>query len=115
MKRQILTATLIALAGGLPASAGTLVDGQWTAAGCGTPPGAPKLDFSDVDAYNRSVEQITDWQRKAQAYNDCIVQEANADNAAIAKSANAEQEKFRSAVDEINAASQAARSKLERP
>ena len=113
MKRQTLTVILMVLATALEANAGTLADGKWTPANCGTRPEVPQIDSKNVEAYNRSVGQLNEWQKKAQAYNDCVVQEANADNTAIANAANAEQEKFRSDVNKINAASEAARKKLE--
>ncbi|MGH8550004.1 MAG: hypothetical protein ACRERU_15650 [Methylococcales bacterium] len=114
MKRQIPTATLMALAAVLEPSAGTLSGGQWSPADCGTQPVIPKLDSSSVEAYNASLKEIRDWQQKAQAYNDCIVREANADNAIIAKAANAEQDRFRAAVEQIGAEATAAKAKLDR-
>ncbi len=51
----------------------------------------PVIDQSSVDAYNQSVKAINDWQQKANAYNGCLIKEANADNTLIANSANGEQ------------------------
>ncbi|MGH8476286.1 MAG: hypothetical protein ACRER2_11050 [Methylococcales bacterium] len=114
MKRQIPTAMLIALAAVLNASAGTLSGGKWSPANCGIQPVIPKLDSSNVEAYNASHKEIRDWQRNAQAYNDCLVREANSDNAIIAKAANTEQERFRAAVEKIGAEGTATKARLDR-
>ncbi len=114
MKRSIATATLIALAAVLDASAGTLAGGKWSPAGCGIEPRAPALASSSVEAYNASLKEIRDWQQKGQAYNECIVREANADNAAIAEAANAGQARFRGAVEQIGAEAAAAKARLDR-
>lgn len=113
MKRPIATFTLIALTCVLEGSAGTLANGQWSPAGCGIEPQAPALDSSSVEAYNASLKEIRDWQQKGQAYNDCIVREANADNAAIAEAANAGQTRFRTAVETIGAEAAAAKARLD--
>ncbi len=114
MKRQIATATVIALASVLESSAGTLANGQWKPADCGIQPAAPVLDSSSVEAYNASLKEIRDWQQKAQGYNECVVREANTDNAAIAEAANAEQVSFRTAVERIGAEATAAKARLDR-
>jgi hypothetical protein len=113
MKRQTLVAALIALTAALQIQAGTLAGGRWTPSGCGAAPVPPAIDSGSVDAYNRSLETARAWQRKAQGYNDCVVGEANADNAAIAEAANAEQARFRAAVEQTNGAAAAAKAKLD--
>lgn len=99
---------------GLSAQAGTLADGKWSATNCGTLPPSPEIDDSGVEAYNASLKAVKAWQQAAQAYANCVVGEANADNEAIAKAANAEQERFKAAVAEISAAAKAAKAKLDR-
>ncbi|WP_232020302.1 hypothetical protein [Methylocaldum marinum] len=113
MKRQMTTAILLALTVVPEIHAGTLADGKWSPANCGTQPTAPEIDSRSVDAYNRSLKQVREWQQKAQAYNDCIVKEANADNAVIAEAANAEQARFRAEVEQIGAVAADAKAKLD--
>jgi hypothetical protein len=114
MKRRTLTAVFIALAVTLETRAGTLVDGKWSPADCGAQPVVPEIDSRSIEAYNRSLQAVRDWQAKAQTYNDCIVKEANRDNAVIAEAANAEQARFRAAVEQIAAGASAAKAKLDR-
>ncbi|QFY44561.1 hypothetical protein F6R98_19615 [Candidatus Methylospira mobilis] len=113
MRIRTVIATLATLSAILNANAGTLANGKWTAPGCGTIPAAPAVDASGVDAYNRSLKQIREWQPQAQAYIDCIVKEANADNAIIVKFANAEQERFRDEVAKIKTTADDAKTKLD--
>ncbi len=82
--------------------AGTLVDGTWSPSACGEKPIAPGIDAGSVDGFNRSLETIRVWQEKANAYNACMIDEANTDNALIAETANEEQEKFQAEVERIN-------------
>lgn len=97
----------------LPAHAGTLMNGGWSPTGCGDKPAPAALDLSSTDAYNRSVKAVNAWQEQAQNRLDCLIKEANADNAAIAKTANDEKAQFRAAIDKINADAQTAKTKLE--
>ena len=53
-------------------------------------------------------------QTKAQDYYNCMVKEANADNNAIAKSANAGQEEFRNEVSRIQKEAEAGKAKVEK-
>ncbi|MDD1620495.1 MAG: hypothetical protein LUQ11_03355 [Methylococcaceae bacterium] len=96
-----------------PVSAGTLVNGNWAPAGCGVKPEAPVIDDKDVDAYNKSVAAINDWQQKARTYYECLIKEANADNSAIADTANREQAGYRESVEKVGAAVDAAKKKLD--
>ncbi len=82
--------------------AGTLVDGTWSPSACGEKPIAPGIDAGSVDGFNRSLETIRVWQEKANAYNACMIDEANTDNALIAETANEAQEKFQAEVERIN-------------
>lgn len=113
MKRRTLTAALVMLIVALEIHAGTLADGKWSPASCGTRPAAPEIDSRSVDAYNRSLKAARDWQQKAQAYNDCIVKEANADNSVIAETANDEQARFRAEVEQLGAVATVAKAKLD--
>ncbi|MDD5034435.1 MAG: hypothetical protein PHE55_06720 [Methylococcaceae bacterium] len=64
--------------------------------------------------FSTRSKSVREWQQQAQAYNDCVVREANADSEIIAKSANAEQEQFRAAVEKIKATASATKAKLDR-
>lgn len=94
-------------------NAGTLVNGSWSPAGCGERPVAPSLSTASIADYNRSVETINEWQKRAQQYNSCLVDEANADNALIAKTANDQQAKFQGEIDRINAEAEKAKAILD--
>lgn len=95
------------------ATAGTISNGAWSPAACGSKPAAPAIDQSTVDAYNKSVKAINEWQQKANDYNACLINEANADNALIAKTANDEQNQLRVTMDKIKAETDAAKAKLD--
>lgn len=109
---------LVSLCGLMPlpqaADAGTLSGGRWSAAGCGQEPAAPAIESSSADAYNRSLKRAREWQQQAQAYNNCVVQEANGDNEVIAKAANAQQARFKAAVNEIQTKATEIKAKLDR-
>ncbi|HNR10264.1 MULTISPECIES: hypothetical protein [Nitrosomonas] len=94
-------------------NAGTLVNGTWSPMGCGERPVAPVVSAASVEDYNRSAEAINEWQKRAQQYNSCLVDEANADNALIARTANDQQAKFREEIDRINAETDKARAELD--
>jgi hypothetical protein len=81
--------------------AGTMNNGVWAPSACGTEPLSPVVDLKSVDSYNKSIKDINEWQHKASNYNTCLINEANADNALIAKTANEEQSRFRALVDKI--------------
>lgn len=106
-----ITATIIGAIGS--ANAGTLVNGNWAPAGCGVKPVAPQIDSKDVETYNKSVAAINDWQQQARIYFECLIKEANADNAAIADAANREQTGYRESVEKVAAAAEAAKKKLD--
>ncbi len=94
-------------------TAGTIIDGAWSPSDCATAPMVPVIDKSSVDAYNKSVKAINEWQQKANTYNTCLINEANADNALIAKTANNEQSRLRAAIEKIKAETTAAKAKLD--
>ncbi|MDP2901490.1 MAG: hypothetical protein Q8N96_00045 [Methylovulum sp.] len=94
---------IILLSNTAAVNAGTLNDGQWSP-GCEPIPEPPVLETTGtLDAYNESVKKVNGWQQLAQAYMACLVNEANADNEAIAKAANTEQAKLKVTLDKIKA------------
>ncbi|MGR9015113.1 MAG: hypothetical protein ACU83U_15870 [Gammaproteobacteria bacterium] len=112
IKRLFFTAVIILTA---PfGMAGTITNGTWSPSACGTEPEVPVIDQSSVEAYNNSVKAINDWQQKANAYNGCLIKEANADNTLIANSANEEQARLRAAIERIQAETTAAKAKLDK-
>jgi hypothetical protein len=94
--------------------AGTITNGVWAPTGCGTETVAPVVEQSSVDAYNKSVKAINEWQQKTNAYNICLINEANADNALIVKTAQEEQRRFQAAIQKIKTDTDAAKTKLDR-
>jgi hypothetical protein len=74
---------------------------------------APVIEQSSVDTYNKSVKAINEWQQKANTYNSCLINEANADNALIAKTANEEQSQLKAVMEKIKADTDAAKAKLD--
>jgi hypothetical protein len=93
--------------------AGIITNGAWSPSGCGTEPVVPVIEQSSVDAYNQSVKLINEWQQKANTYNTCLINEANADNALIAKMANEEQSRLRVAIEKIKTETMVAKAKLD--
>lgn len=94
--------------------AGAIANGVWSPNGCGSEPIAPSIDQSSVENFNNSIKAINDWQQKANTYNSCLINEANTDNALIAKTANAAQAKLREVFEKINKDSAAAKAKLDK-
>lgn len=98
----------------VPAMAGTIANGTWTPTGCGAEPKVPLIEHDNIDAYNKSVRAINDWQQKANDYNSCLIKEANADNTLIANSANDEQARLRATIEKIQAETASAKAKLDK-
>ena len=96
------------------AKAGSISNSAWLPSSCGGEPVTPVVDQSNVESYNKSIKIINEWQNKASSYNTCLINEANADNALIAKTANEEQSRFRAVIDKIKADTDAAKAKLEK-
>lgn len=94
------------------AEAGSINQGVWSPANCGEKPAAPAIPDNDVKAFNASMNQINDWQTKVKVYFECLVKEANADNTAIAESANRQQAEHQKLVESLNAQIDAAEKKL---
>ena len=94
-------------------TAGTINNSVWSPGACGTEPLSPVMDLKTVESYNKSIKEINEWQHKASTYNTCLINEANADNALIAKSANDQQSKFRALVDKIKLDTETAKTALD--
>jgi hypothetical protein len=94
--------------------AGTISNGVWLPSACGAEPSPPVFKQKSIEEYNDSVKLINEWQLKANAYNNCLIKEANIDNALIAKSANEQQSKLRLAFDNIKSFTDAAKAKLDK-
>ena len=112
LQKTFFTAVILIAAASV-GTAGTIDNGVWSPSACGTEPEVPVVDQDSVETYNQSIKTIDEWQQKANAYNSCVINEANADNALIAKTATEGQKKFRAAVEKIKAATDAAKAKLE--
>jgi hypothetical protein len=111
IQRTFFTMAML-LATASAGTAGTITNGVWSASGCGTEPVAPAIEQDSIDAYNKSIKAINDWQVKAQTFNECVIKESNADNALIAKTANDQQNRLRSVLDKIKNDMDAAKAKL---
>lgn len=96
------------------AIAGELKNGIWMPANCGIREQPPAINAGTIDAYNASVKAIVTWQHAAEVYDACLVQEANADSALIAKTAMQAQDAVKLGVDKINADLESSRVLLEK-
>jgi hypothetical protein len=112
IQRAFITAVIM-LATVSAGTAGTITNGTWSPSGCGTEPVVPVVEQGSVDAYNKSVKAINEWQQKANTYNTCLINEANADNALIANTANEAQSRLRAAIEKIKTDTDAAKAKLD--
>ncbi|MGR8981334.1 MAG: hypothetical protein ACU84H_14750 [Gammaproteobacteria bacterium] len=113
MKRLAFVYGILMLAAASTVPAGTLSEGVWSPNGCGDEPEMPSPDSSSLDAYNESLGEINDWQRRSEKYFDCVAKEATADNTLIAKTANDAQAKYRQAVDDIHRQADELKTELE--
>jgi len=114
-KQLILSAASVILSLSIGnAQAGSLSNGLWTPSGCGERPAAPTVNDQSVEGFNASVAAINEWQQRSKPYFECLIKEANADNNAIADSANKAQDDFRAKVQAIGAEVDAAKQKLEK-
>ncbi len=93
--------------------AGSINNNIWSPTSCGNDPEVPVIKQDNIDTYNQSIKAINEWQQAAIIYNTCVVNEANADNALIAKIANEKQNKFRLAVEKIKVETDAAKAVLD--
>ena len=94
--------------------AGTISNGVWLPSACGAEPSPPVFKQKSIEEYNDSVKLINEWQLKANSFTNCLINEANADNALIAKTANEQQSRFRLAVDKIKSNTDAAKTRLDK-
>ncbi|UOA07476.1 hypothetical protein KKZ03_14525 [Methylobacter sp. S3L5C] len=113
LKKAFMTAIFIVVTISV-GTAGTINNGTWSPSACGAEPEVPVIKQDNVETYNQSINLINEWQQKANAYNSCIINEANADNAIIAKTATEQQNKFRVAVEKIKSATDTAKAKLDK-
>ena len=113
LQRTFMTAIIIVATVSV-GTAGTISNGVWSPSACGTEPEIPVVEQDSVETYNQSIKTINDWQQKANAYNTCVINEANADNAIIAKTATEQQNKFRAAVEKIKITTDAAKATLDK-
>ena len=111
IQRTLLAATLMLAA--FSGTAGVINKGTWAPVNCGVEPEPPVVDQTTFETYNQSITLINEWQQKANTYNACLINEANVDNALIAKTANDQQSRFREIVDKINKDTAAAKAVLE--
>ena len=113
MIQRTFFTTVIMVASISAGTAGTIANGTWSPSACGTEPPVPVIEQSSVDAYNKSIKAINEWQQKANTYNTCVINEANTDNALIAKMANDEQSRLRAAIEKIKTETMTAKAKLD--
>ena len=85
------------------AVAGTIANGTWVPTNCGEQPSPPIIADQDVKSFNKSMYAIGDCQNKTKNFFECLVKEANADNAIIAESANRAQANNQKVVETLNA------------
>jgi hypothetical protein len=114
MRPVIFVAALFGYAAAFTAQAGVLGPEGWRPAGCGEFPHTPTVDSSSAEAFNKSIGAINEWQKQLQAYNDCMVKEANADSTAINKGANATQTRINAEIEKVNQDATAGKQKVER-
>jgi len=94
------------------AEAGAVVNNAWTPSSCGPTPVAPKVESSNNDAFNRSVDAVNLYRKNLRTYQDCLIQEANSDIQTITKSAKDSQQTTKDADEKIIAEVKAADKKL---
>ena len=112
LQKTFFTAVILVAAASV-GTAGTISNGAWSPSACGTEPEVPVIEQDSVESYSQSIKTIDEWQQKAYAYNSCVINEANADNAVIVKTANEKQNKLRATVEKIKTDTDAAKAKLD--
>ena len=103
---------VISLAATANAYAGTFANNSWTPSGCGPVPVQPKVESTNIDAYNRSVEVVNSYRKSIRTYQECLIQEATSDIKTFTKSANDAQLATKSADEKVLAEIKAADKKL---
>lgn len=81
MSLPILRAATL-LAAGCWLAATSAHAATWSPAKCGAEPDAPSLHLGTVEQYNASVDAFNAYAKSARAYNDCLVREVSAEQAA---------------------------------
>ncbi len=114
MKQHALFIAIMLTATASVCSAGTINKGVWSPSGCGREPMQPKFNQTTVDGYNKSVDIIDKWQEKVNEYSNCVVTEANNDNASIVKYAEEVKQRLQKQRDKVTADTEAAKGKLEK-
>jgi uncharacterized coiled-coil protein SlyX len=115
MRQSALFAVILLSAVSSVCSAGTIAKGVWSPSGCGAEPPAPQVNQTTVENFNKSIKPINDWQDKMNAFNTCLVKEANDDLASVNKSVTERQAKLKALLDKVQADTTAASAKLEQP
>ena len=62
---------------------------SWTPTECGAEPEKPVVDLSDLAKYNKSIDDLKEYEERAKAWNTCVTREANAAMAAVNNDAKA--------------------------
>ncbi|MEI6336277.1 MAG: hypothetical protein WCS87_17090 [Methylococcaceae bacterium] len=114
MLQKTFMAAIIIVVTGSVSTAGTISNGTWSANACGIEPELPVIKQDSIETYNQSIKTINEWQKKANDYISCMINEANADNAIIAKTATEQQKKFQAAAEKIKLATDAAKATLDK-
>jgi hypothetical protein len=70
------------------AQAGTISSGVWTPSCPNNPGAAPVMDGHNQASYTKSAKDYQAWADKAQAYQQCVSNEAKADQNAVVEGAN---------------------------
>jgi hypothetical protein len=112
MKRKIFFAVPLVFTV-ISASAGTLENGTWRPDGCGPVPETPAIVSSSADAFNQSIAAVNEWREKLRAFDECMINEANQDGAAIAEAAKAHQQRYQDASARLSDELAAARDQFE--
>lgn len=117
MKTRAFFSTLLFATSVSVCLAGSLNKGVWSPSNCPPDPTAkaPKINSASAEGFNKSVKDFNDWQKQVSDYNTCIVNEANADNTAIANSVNGQQEKLKALAEKLHGEAEAAKTKLSDP
>ena len=114
MLQKTFMAVIIIVITGSVSTAGTISNGTWSPNNCGIEPELPVIKQDSVETYNQSIKTINEWQKKANDHISCVINEANADNAIIARTATEQQNKFRAAAEKIKLATDAAKATLDK-
>jgi len=113
LQKTFMAAIIIVITGSV-SNAGTISNGTWSPNACGIEPELPVIKQDTVETYNQSIKKINEWQKKANDHINCIINEANADSAIIAKTAKEQQNKFRAAAEKIKLATDDAKATLDK-